>query len=399
MTAQIARCVFTTTPLRHQRKAEEEPAMSPRPPDLTSLIDRRKRRLCNRAGKSESLPSVAGIGMGIQDVRSMSIVPVTKTPKTSPSLSERRNLGRVLSARRSSERCWEGMNGASAPHAGGTALTVALSPARHTDNIRVRYVFYTDPLTLMDPCAPTNTDMSPCFPNGHTVRESVSPVSSNEETLFLSKLEALEKEILSLKSSLKDKEELVTGLNETIKTKTAQFTRDIEHEVSDHKTTRQTLGESQRIVREKEQLLQESILHYDKVIRERQDQHEEMMAKFKEQSQRDVNARDERISKLKQQISELFKDKSWEHQKQIEELQKELKRLAEEAQECKKCQLLMSALEDGRLQLKLKNRTIEELQSICQRFQQQLQEQGTVYCTLHGKQLRNRSGKTAAVPR
>ncbi|CAJ0930625.1 unnamed protein product [Ranitomeya imitator] len=46
MTAQIARCVFTTTPLRHQRKAEEEPAMSPRPPDLTSLIDRRKRRLC-----------------------------------------------------------------------------------------------------------------------------------------------------------------------------------------------------------------------------------------------------------------------------------------------------------------------------------------------------------------
>ncbi|CAJ0968626.1 unnamed protein product [Ranitomeya imitator] len=45
MTAQIARCVFTTTPLRHQRKAEEEPAMSPRPPDLTSLIDRRKRRL------------------------------------------------------------------------------------------------------------------------------------------------------------------------------------------------------------------------------------------------------------------------------------------------------------------------------------------------------------------
>ncbi|CAJ0924317.1 unnamed protein product [Ranitomeya imitator] len=45
MTAQIARCLFTTTPLRHQRKAEEEPAMSPRPPDLTSLIDRRKRRL------------------------------------------------------------------------------------------------------------------------------------------------------------------------------------------------------------------------------------------------------------------------------------------------------------------------------------------------------------------
>ncbi|CAJ0928541.1 unnamed protein product [Ranitomeya imitator] len=28
-----------------------------------------------------------------------------------------------------------------------------------------------------------------------------------------------------------------------------------------------------------------------------------------------------------------------------------------------------------------------------------VERQGTVYCTLHGKQLRNRSGKTAAVPR
>ncbi|XP_069624994.1 uncharacterized protein [Ranitomeya imitator] len=284
----------------------------------------------NRAGKSESLPSVAGIGMGIQDVRSMSIVPVTKTTKNVP-------------------------------------ITVRAEKP------------------------------------GESVVSKAVQVSSNEENLFLSKLEALEKEILSLKSSLKDKEELVTGLNETIKTKTAQFTRDIEHEVSDHKTTRQTLGESQRIVREKEQLLQESILHYDKVIRERQDQHEEMMAKFKEQSQRDVNARDERISKLKQQISELFKDKSWEHQKQIEELQKELKRLAEEAQvlrgqlkrhnvsthECKKCPSLMSALEDGRLQLKLKNRTIEELQSICQRFQQQLQEQEKLQSVLVDKTSRN----------
>ncbi|CAJ0964427.1 unnamed protein product, partial [Ranitomeya imitator] len=44
----------------------------------------------------------------------------------------------------------------------------------HTDNVRVRYVFYTDSLTLMgpcNPCAPTNTDMSPCLAHGDTVRK------------------------------------------------------------------------------------------------------------------------------------------------------------------------------------------------------------------------------------
>ncbi|KAM4040757.1 uncharacterized protein ACNLHF_012025 [Anomaloglossus baeobatrachus] len=270
----------------------------------------------SRTSKSESLPSIAGIGMGIQDVRSLSIVPITKATKGFPIIAR------------------------------------AEKPVK-------------------------------------SVVSKAVQVSSNEENLFLSKLEALEKEIVALKSTVKEKDDLVTELNEIIKTKTVQFTKDMEHEVSDHKATRQTLEESQRTVQEKEQLLQESVQHYEKLNRELQHQHEEMMAKLQEQSQREVNARDERINKLKQQISELFKDKSWEHQKQIEELQKELKRLAEEAHmlrgqlkrhnvsthECKKCESLRSALEDSRLQLKLKNRTIEELQSICQRFQHQLQEQ------------------------
>ncbi|CAJ0968721.1 unnamed protein product [Ranitomeya imitator] len=61
---------------------------------------------------------------------------------------------------------------------GGTALTVALSPARHTDCTRTTSVcgtcFYTDRLTLMglcNPCAPTNTEMSPCLAHGDTVRK------------------------------------------------------------------------------------------------------------------------------------------------------------------------------------------------------------------------------------
>ncbi|XP_040285664.1 TRAF3-interacting JNK-activating modulator-like [Bufo bufo] len=284
----------------------------------------------SRAHKSESLPSIAGIGLGIQDVRSVSSVPVTKTTKSF--------------------------------------------------------------LTIVKPEKP-----------GKSAVSKAVQVSSNEEHLLLSKIEALKKEMCLLKSSLKEKDNLVTELNEIIKTKTMQFTREMENEINGHKTTRQTLERSQRIVEEKEQLLTESIQHHEKVQQDLQDQYEEMLASLREQTQKEVNTRDERINKLKQQISELFKDKSWEHKKQIEELQKELKRLAEEAHvlrgqlkrhnvsthECGKCKSLMSALEDSRLQLKLKNRTIEELQSVCQGFQHQLQEQEKLQSLLVDKDSRN----------
>ncbi|XP_075719119.1 uncharacterized protein LOC142760084 [Rhinoderma darwinii] len=285
--------------------------------DLGPVMPHLRRSLYTiRTNKSESLPSIAGIGLGIQDVRSVSSVAVTKTSKSFPTIVQAEKPGRSV------------------------------------------------------------------------VSKAVQ-VSYNEENLFLRKIEALEKEILSMKSSLKEKDDTVTELNEIMKTKTLQFTRDMEHEINTHKITRQTLEQSRRTVEEKDQLLEESIQHYENVNQELKDQYEETLTSLREQSRIEVNIRDDRISKLKQQISELFKDKSWEHQKQIEELRKELKRLAEESNvlqgqlkrdnvstnECKKCESLMSALEDSKFQLKLKNRTIEELQSMCQRFQHQLQEQ------------------------
>ncbi|XP_056423664.1 uncharacterized protein LOC130362740 [Hyla sarda] len=284
----------------------------------------------SRAMKSESLPSIAGVGLGIQDVISVSRLPVTKTTKSFPTIVKAQKPGKSF------------------------------------------------------------------------VSKAVQ-VSSNEENLFLSKIEALQKEILSLKSSLKEKDDAVTELNEMIISKTVQFTRDMQNETNNHKTTRQTLEKSQKIVEEKEQLLEESIRHYEKTKRELQGQYEEALASLRERSQIEVNIRDEKITKLKQQISELFKDKSWEHKKQLEELQKELKRLTEEAQvlhgqlkrrnvsthQCEKCEPLMSALEDSRLQLKIKNRTIEELQSLCQRFQYQLQEQEKLQSMFVDKNNRN----------
>ncbi|XP_075059968.1 uncharacterized protein LOC142144726 [Mixophyes fleayi] len=283
----------------------------------------------SRTSKLVRLPSIAGIGLGIQNIRSVANQPVSTTAKSFPS------------------------------------------------NVRATE------------------------PEKSVASKSVQ-VSSDEESLFLSKIEALKKENHFLKSSLKEKEHMVIELNTTIKTKTLQFTKDIELEIHSHETTRKCLERSQRLVEIKEQLLDESRLHYEKVNRELQSQYEDTLASLREQSQREMSIRDEKINKLKLQLSELFKDKSWEHQKQMEELQKELSRLAEEAQflrtqlkrdnhskhECEQCKSLSSALEDSRLQLKLKNRTIEELQSVCKRFGSQLQEQEKLQKILVAKNSR-----------
>ncbi|XP_063774302.1 uncharacterized protein LOC134910336 isoform X2 [Pseudophryne corroboree] len=229
-----------------------------------------------------------------------------------------------------------------------------------------------------------------CFPSHirtEEPRKSVAnksvQVSSEEESSLLSNIKALKKENCFLRSSLQEKENLVYELILTIKTKTQQFTKDIELEVNNYKTTRQALERSQRLVEMKEKLLEENMLHYNKVNQELQSQFEEAVTSLQEQSQKEISIRDEKINRLKKQISELFKDKSWEHLMQMKELEIEWSRVREEAQdkrECEQCKSLTSALEKSRSQLTLKDRTIEELQSMCQILETKLQEEQCKEC-------------------
>ncbi|XP_063297478.1 uncharacterized protein LOC134585929 isoform X1 [Pelobates fuscus] len=229
-------------------------------------------------------------------------------------------------------------------------------------------------------------------------------VSGKDDDLSVSKLQALEKEIILLKALLKEKDAALLMLNKEIKNKTLQYAKDIESEVNGHKTTRQNLETARSLVEEKEQLLKESKIQYEKATQELTNQYEERVTSVMEESQQQVYIRDEKISKLKHQISELFKEKSWEHQQQIEDCQKEVAQLTEEIQllrlqlkkqstskkECEQCKSLLSVLEDRNLKLKLKNRTIEELHSICQRFEKQLKEQEK----LQGLLLTKKQSKT-----
>ncbi|XP_053315900.1 golgin subfamily A member 6-like protein 22 [Spea bombifrons] len=214
-------------------------------------------------------------------------------------------------------------------------------------------------------------------------------VSGDEEGTSLSNIRALEKENLFLKALIEKKDTTLYNLKRALHDKETQYNKDIEEEVNSHERTRNKLEEVQNLVEERDRLLNESIMRYEKMIQELKDQYEEAVASLHEQTQLQISIRDEKIKKLKHQISELFKEKSWEHQQQMEERQRELDRLTEQnrllqtqlrketasKKECEQCKSLISALEDKNVQLKLKARTIDELQSMCQRFQKQLREQ------------------------
>ncbi|XP_053568020.1 uncharacterized protein LOC128657658 isoform X1 [Bombina bombina] len=176
-----------------------------------------------------------------------------------------------------------------------------------------------------------------CIPSSvgfERIRKSVVSksvqVSSDGDNLSL--LQALQKENLALKASLKEKEASILSLIKEIDNKTLQYKSAIQTEINNHNITRKQLEESQSAVKLKEKHLGEIKLHYENVTQELQNQCEEKITSVTKQSQLEIISRDEKINKLKKQISDLFKEKSREHHQQIEDLQNELKLLRDEAQ-------------------------------------------------------------------
>nr|XP_033794103.1 uncharacterized protein LOC117357501 isoform X3 [Geotrypetes seraphini] len=160
-----------------------------------------------------------------------------------------------------------------------------------------------------------------------------------------------------------------------------EFVKSIEVERSNHEITKEQVKECQNIIDEKIQLLNDSTTYYETLMDDLQTQYNEAVETVKKHSQLEIRQRDEKLIRLKQQIADMFKEKSWEHQQQLDELRKEMTRMSEEIQvlriklksetltkqQCPNCRHLSSKLDEKALCLKLKERTIEELQSVCRR--------------------------------
>ncbi|XP_061482117.1 uncharacterized protein LOC133384219 [Rhineura floridana] len=155
--------------------------------------------------------------------------------------------------------------------------------------------------------------------------------SLGEENNFLRKFKTLQKEHLQLKGILKEKESSISRLIKTLKDQATEYKTAIESEKEHQKDTERRLEESEHLVKEKIQLLSETITHYTKIIEKQETKHAELVFEMKKQNEADIRCREEKILKLKQYISGSFQEKSREHQEQTDELRREINKFMEKS--------------------------------------------------------------------
>ncbi|XP_034966801.2 inner centromere protein isoform X1 [Zootoca vivipara] len=155
--------------------------------------------------------------------------------------------------------------------------------------------------------------------------------SLGEENNSLEKFKALQKKHLQLKGILKEKESSISRLTKLIKDQATEYRTAIEFEKEHQKETERQLEESEHLVKEQSQLLDETVAHYTKIIQEQETQHAELVHEMKKQSEADIRRREENILKIKQYISGTFQEKSREHQQQTHELRREINKFMEKS--------------------------------------------------------------------
>ncbi|XP_048373766.1 fas-binding factor 1-like [Sphaerodactylus townsendi] len=160
------------------------------------------------------------------------------------------------------------------------------------------------------------------------VNKSIQASLDKEENI-LEKFKSLQKDNLQLKSTLKEKDSTISRLRKITKNQAAEYNTAIELEKEHQKETEKQLEESEHLVKEKVQLLDETIRYYTKILQEQHTQHAELVSEMKKQNAVDIRNREEKIARLRQCISNTFQEKSREHHQQMEELRRELNKFIE----------------------------------------------------------------------
>ncbi|XP_067845164.1 uncharacterized protein PF3D7_1120000-like [Heptranchias perlo] len=211
-----------------------------------------------------------------------------------------------------------------------------------------------------------------------SAKDTSIKMSLYDRKQLMERISMLEKETAQLKTQLKEKDRTITNVTKLMQDKILEYSQLVKDEQQSHEWTQDKLKQVEMLAAEKLQILHESRKEFEEKTEHLKKLHEEKLATLLRGSTSEISCRDEKISKLKQQVSEILQGKSWERQQQLHELKKEVKRLSEEAstlhrelklqkslkQECKSCKSLTLKLEEKILLVRLKDKTIDELQNI-----------------------------------
>ncbi|XP_003227814.1 uncharacterized protein LOC100556345 [Anolis carolinensis] len=167
---------------------------------------------------------------------------------------------------------------------------------------------------------------------GKTHASKFFPASLGNENYSSGMFKTLQKENLQLTDCLKEKDSIITKLMRIIEEQATKYNTAIALEKEHQKETERRLEESENLIKDQIQLLDETIRHYTKIIQEQYTQHAELVSEMKKQNEADIKCREEKIAKLKEYISETFQEKSREHQQQIDELMREISKFTQKSQ-------------------------------------------------------------------
>lgn len=153
----------------------------------------------------------------------------------------------------------------------------------------------------------------------------------------------------------------------------------------------------------KQEKIDAIIEEYEKKLRDLQSKHEWKIKEMEESHDEDIKKREEKLTRLKERMSETIGKNSAERQQQLEELKRDLVKSAQEARDlhkqlkylqlkpkkCDNCVTLAAQLDEKTLQLRLKEKAINDLQNIGKAMQLQLNQQDTILTKWEEREMRS----------
>ncbi|XP_067937490.1 uncharacterized protein [Watersipora subatra] len=204
---------------------------------------------------------------------------------------------------------------------------------------------------------------------------------------------AIDKECASLKIDISKREKDAQQLQSIIDAKKNEkdYKALYEAEVAAHQRTTDLLTLVNEKLDEKvKQLLDAEKRHAEQVLALQAQMEEKMKVALQEKDDQ-IKEKNEVIQKMKKQMAEAFAGSSVERQQQIDELSKELSKVQTECENlrmkirqgghkgqslpCENCKNLKAHLEKKEQTIKERNRTVDELTLICDRYEVQLKQQ------------------------
>ncbi|XP_076802476.1 uncharacterized protein LOC143446631 isoform X2 [Clavelina lepadiformis] len=210
-----------------------------------------------------------------------------------------------------------------------------------------------------------------------------------KERKFKDQITSLEKLIAELRQEIKRKSEECQELQTTISKQAKDFDIRFMQCQDEHNQTKEILSIAQEEVKHGKKRLESTVETYEFKIKNIIDDYEKKLRDLQESKERELAEKDEKMKLLKQRMAESLGKNSQERQQQLEELKKDLIKQAQEARnlqqklkhlqlkppQCGNCAKLEDKLEEKQLQLRLKEKTITDLQGIGKKMQIQLHQQ------------------------